>query len=209
LSIVHYPLSIFTDFATTLNENQERMATKMAKEFLNPAQISAITGAPPENVAAAWPLLCEALEQSGINAPMVQAGMAATIAMETGNFLPVKEKLAKPTEVRVYTMQMKYWKKGCYGRGYIQLTGEKNYAAASKALNIDLLANPDLALLPDVAAKIAAWFFRANGVHYSCNSKDWRSVRRAVNGPNYLVDVAAWERFKGYCEKLSKGAANG
>jgi predicted chitinase len=181
----------------------------MGMDFLGSEKIGTITGANVNNVASTWHHVCNALDLFGINAPMVQVGMAATIAMETGNFLPIKEKLAKPANASLYKMQMRYWPSGYCGRGYIQLTWEKNYAAAGKALNIDLLGNPDLALVPEVAAKIAAWFFRANGIHYSCNSKNWAAVRRAVNGPNYLVDVAAWERFKGYCEKLSKGAPHG
>lgn len=41
-----------------------------------------------------------------------------------------------------------------YGRGYVQLTWYENYAAMSKLLGVDLLNNPDLALNPDIAAKI-------------------------------------------------------
>jgi predicted chitinase len=181
----------------------------MVDIFIEPHQISAATKASLENVEAAWPLVCEALDLFGINAPMVQVGMAATIAMETGNFLPIKEKLANPANASLYKAQMRYWPSGYYGRGYIQLTWQKNYAAAGKALGVDLLGSPGLALEPAIAAKIAAWFFKANGIHCACNEQDWRNVRRAVNGPNYLADVAAWERFKGYCEKLSKGALNG
>ena len=45
------------------------------------------------------------------------------------------------------------------GRGFIQLTGRDNYRAASQALGIDLLKNPDLAARPDVAAEIAIWYW--------------------------------------------------
>jgi putative chitinase len=47
------------------------------------------------------------------------------------------------------------------GRGYIQLTGKDNYRAFSKAINVDLISNPEL-----VATKYpllsAAWFFNQN-----------------------------------------------
>jgi putative chitinase len=50
------------------------------------------------------------------------------------------------------------------GRGYIQLTGKDNYTAFDKAVEDDILANPDL-----VATKYpllsAAWFFHKNGLH--------------------------------------------
>jgi predicted chitinase len=45
-------------------------------------------------------------------------------------------------------------------RGYIGLTGKANYIAAGKYLGIDLVANPDLASVPSIAAKIAVWFWR-------------------------------------------------
>jgi putative chitinase len=50
------------------------------------------------------------------------------------------------------------------GRGYIQLTGKENYTAFGKAINEDIINNPDL-----VATKYpllsAAWFFTKNGLH--------------------------------------------
>lgn len=45
------------------------------------------------------------------------------------------------------------------GRGYVQLTGRDNYRMASKAIGEDLLKNPDLAGRPDIAAKIALWYW--------------------------------------------------
>lgn len=47
-----------------------------------------------------------------------------------------------------------YWRHGWFGRGYVQLTHKSNYEKMSKILEIDLLANPSLALDDDVAAKI-------------------------------------------------------
>lgn len=40
------------------------------------------------------------------------------------------------------------------GRGYVQLTWKSNYAKAGKALGIDLVGNPDLAMNADIAARI-------------------------------------------------------
>jgi putative chitinase len=170
-------------------------------KYLEAQQIAAVTKASLENVEAVWPLVCNALEVLDINTPLVQVGMAATIAIETKNFLPEKEKLAKPTE-SVYVKQIKYYNTGFYGRGFIQLTWQKNYAAAGKALGIDLVGNPDLALDPAIAAKIAAWFFVDKGIQYECNRRDWPMVRRMVNGPNYRLHN--WERFKGFCDQLAK-----
>jgi putative chitinase len=40
------------------------------------------------------------------------------------------------------------------GRGYVQCTWEKNYEKAAALTGVDLVNNPDLAMLPDIAAKI-------------------------------------------------------
>lgn len=50
------------------------------------------------------------------------------------------------------------------GRGFIQLTGKNNYAAASKAIYGDdrLVKNPDLVNDPAVAAEVSAWFMKKN-----------------------------------------------
>jgi putative chitinase len=50
------------------------------------------------------------------------------------------------------------------GRGYIQLTGKDNYTSFGRAINEDVISNPDL-----VSTKYpllsAAWFFSKNGLH--------------------------------------------
>ena len=46
------------------------------------------------------------------------------------------------------------------GRGYIQLTGKYNYRKASEALGLDLVKKPELVEKPEVAAKVAVWFWQ-------------------------------------------------
>ena len=48
------------------------------------------------------------------------------------------------------------------GRGFIQLTGKNNYAAASKAIYGDnrLVDNPDMVNDPAVAAQVSAWYMK-------------------------------------------------
>lgn len=46
------------------------------------------------------------------------------------------------------------------GRGYIQLTGKYNYERAGKALGLDLVNKPELVEKPEVAAKVAVWFWQ-------------------------------------------------
>jgi predicted chitinase len=46
------------------------------------------------------------------------------------------------------------------GRGLIHLTGRDNYQRAGKALGFDLVGNPHLASKPDIAIKIAIWYWK-------------------------------------------------
>jgi hypothetical protein len=50
-----------------------------------------------------------------------------------------------------------YWRTGFFGRGQLQITHEDNYRALGKDLGVDLVANPSLALDPEVSARIAVY----------------------------------------------------
>ena len=68
-----------------------------------------------------------------------------------------------------------------HGRGFIQLTGRDNYRMASQALGIDLLNDPDLAERPDVAAKIAVWYWNTRVKPYINNFNDTKAVTQKIN----------------------------
>lgn len=90
------------------------------------------------------------------------------------------------------------------GRGYIQLTGKDNYTAFSKAINEDIVANPDL-----VATKYpllsAAWFFHKNGLHkiadQGATDAVVTSVTKRVNGGTIGLPDRI-KHFKEYYELL-------
>ena len=69
------------------------------------------------------------------------------------------------------------------GRGFIQLTGKDNYTAFGKAINEDVVSNPDV-----VATKYpllsAAWFFSKNCLNKCVDESDATvtSVTKCVNG---------------------------
>jgi predicted chitinase len=68
------------------------------------------------------------------------------------------------------------------GRGYIQLTGKGNYAAAGKAVGEDLVDNPDRAAEPSIAAKIATWFWE-HRVHGKVSDySNTSEVTQAIQG---------------------------
>ena len=75
------------------------------------------------------------------------------------------------------------------GRGYIQLTGRYNYKRAGQALGIPLEKNPELAEKPEVAAKIAVWFWQQRVQPNVDNFNDVRAVTKPINpGLNGLED---------------------
>jgi hypothetical protein len=164
--------------------------------FWSPSAIAAATGAPRANVEATWPLVHAALTARGIADRPVQIAALATIGVETGSFRPIPEIASgdayegradlgntQPGDGRRYK-----------GRGFIQITGRANYRTYGDALGVDLVGDPDLALDPEIAARIFAVYFTNHYIRWepaphplmSCvdlaRAGEWRGVRVAVNG---------------------------
>ena len=68
-----------------------------------------------------------------------------------------------------------------HGRGFIQLTGRDNYRMAQDALNIPLLQQPELAERPDIAAKIAIWYWQTRVRPHINNFNDTKAVTQKIN----------------------------
>ncbi len=89
------------------------------------------------------------------------------------------------------------------GRGYIQLTGKDNYTAFGKAINEDVISNPDL-----VSTKYpllsAAWFFSKNCLKRCVDATDATvtSVTKCVNGGTIGLPDRL-KHFKEYYKLLS------
>jgi len=70
-----------------------------------------------------------------------------------------------------------------YGRGYLQLTWDCNYAAAGQYLQLDLLNNPNLAATDlTVAWRTATWFWASNGISPIARSGNFAGVTNKING---------------------------
>jgi len=80
------------------------------------------------------------------------------------------------------------------GRGYVQITGAANYRKAGKALGVDLIARPDEALQPALAARIMVrgmnegWFTGKKLSDYN----NYRDMRRVVNGTDKADEIAKY-----------------
>jgi putative chitinase len=70
------------------------------------------------------------------------------------------------------------------GRGLIQITGRANYDECGHTLGLDLVANPDLLLEPENAARSAAWYFALHGCAELADAGDFRGVSGVINCGN-------------------------
>lgn len=75
-----------------------------------------------------------------------------------------------------------------HGRGFIQLTGRDNYRMASEALGIDLINNPALASKPDIAAKIAVWYWETRVKPKVKNFDDTVAVTKTINNAMFGLE---------------------
>jgi putative chitinase len=103
---------------------------------------------------------------------------------------------------------LRYWP--WYGRGYVQLTWEENYKRADDELGLDgsMLANPDRAMEPEIAARIMrtgmleGWFAGdRHGRHTlarhlpeagPANEQQFKSARRIINGTDRDLQIARY-----------------
>jgi predicted chitinase len=160
--------------------------------------VSAILGpyGPLANVQANWPLVEAALDGCNIYSPMCAVAAIATISVETGTFMPIKERggpayLANMYEGRVDLGNVEAGDGAKFrGRGFVQITGRWDYEHYGREIGRDLVADPDLALDPAVAAAILATFFFERKIRDYADQQNWEMVRRRVNG-----GLTGWPRY--------------
>lgn len=169
---------------------------------LDPAVIAETLRLPAGVVAVNWSLITAALDEQGVRSDLVEIAAAATIGVEVPHFEPICEMGGLTYLSRYdYNTVLGNTEPGdgarFKGRGFVQLTGRSNYAAAGQALGLFLLDSPELALEPTTAARILAWFFRTHQVADAAEARDWRRVRQLVNGGQN-----GWDHFSALVEAL-------
>lgn len=89
------------------------------------------------------------------------------------------------------------------GRGFTQLTGRANYAAAAKGTGLDLVAHPEQAADPANAAKIAVWFHRSRkGLVEASQNGDVLAATKKINGGTTGLDDRS-RLFKQYLAEMN------
>ena len=89
-----------------------------------------------------------------------------------------------------------------YGRGFVQITWERNYARLSDVIDVDLVTHPEKALEMDNAIQILFagmidGLFTGKALSdYFGKSADWRGARAIVNGKDRAAEIA------GYAQKI-------
>lgn len=85
------------------------------------------------------------------------------------------------------------------GRGYVQLTGRRNYTVCQQEFGLPLLANPDLALVPANAYAIASFGMRTGLFtsraldHYITETRtNYLDARRIINGTDKAELIASY-----------------
>lgn len=94
------------------------------------------------------------------------------------------------------------------GRGFIQLTGRANYQAAGAALNLDLVNHPELAESPEVAARVAVWFWQTRRIGALARAGDVTETTFRINGGKIGLHDRA-RRYRHYLKDPEVPVAKG
>ena len=151
---------------------------------------------PSDNCKEMARILTEEAVRNGISNPEQIKYMIATAEWETNHqCVPVREAYWLSEDWR--KKHLRYYP--YYGRGYAQITWKENYERFGKLLDLDLVRQPDLALRPEVAAKILVLGMRdglftgisLNDVTSADGSVDFRRARRIINGTDKADTIAS------------------
>ena len=141
-------------------------------------------------------IIKEEAVRHGITNEAQIAYMIATAEWETNHQCkPVKEAYWLSEEWR--KTHLRYYP--YYGRGYVQITWKENYEKFSKILDLDLVDNPDLALMPNIASKILVigmkdGIFTGISLDDVTNSEgmvDYVKARKIINGSDKAETIAS------------------
>ena len=153
-------------------------------------------GAPRDNIKKYLPLVRRALTERGLVDKSMILMALATVRAECATFAPISE---APSPLNTeppghpfnkYDRRQELGNLGppdgarYKGRGFIQLTGRKNYKLYGSLLGYDLIGNPELANSPQPAAQILAAYLKENepAIRSALAAGDLPAARRIVNG---------------------------
>lgn len=174
---------------------QQQAQQTVKKNKTNPQIAASPKPAKPKPLSPRATLLMKTAQQQGIKGTEL-AQFLAQMEHESWDFKKMKEVPAHKGYFNRYDpkhnprlankLGNKYAGDGTAfrGRGFIQLTGRQNYTQASYDIFRDdrLLKNPDLAAKPDIAARIAVWYWNERVKPYVRDFSDTAAVTKKING---------------------------
>lgn len=149
--------------------------------------------------------IMDAIEASDITDDRYVAYMLATVYLECAKTMRPITEFGKPDYFKKYDGRKDLGNTvpgdgyRFRGRGYVQLTGRRNYKRAGEALNLDLLASPEIALMPEFAARIMirgmaeGWFTgKRLSDYFKTTSTDFFNARRIINGTDRAEVISGY-----------------
>jgi putative chitinase len=84
------------------------------------------------------------------------------------------------------------------GRGLIQTTGRANYQRTGVALDLDLIAEPELLEIPMHATRSACWFWQSRGLNEHADADRFGTITKIINGGYNGMDdrIQHWLRIR-------------
>lgn len=162
------------------------------------------------------------------------AYVLATVYHETARTMqPVRETLADSDEKAVAILEdafakgrlswvkTPYWRpdedgKSWLGRGFVQLTHRRNYAAMTDITGIDLVAAPERAMEIEAALTILFEGMRRGSFtghklvdYFNAATADWAGARRIVNGMDRAEQIGGYGRLFHAALRGDRGCATG
>lgn len=116
----------------------------------------------------------QVLQEAEINTPERYTSFLAQLKHESG-LQPISE---RPSQYASSQMEYK-------GRGFIQLTHEDNYKKYGQMIGEDLHSNPERANDPVTALKVAAAYWKHNGLNELADAGDYNTISQRIGGTNY------------------------
>lgn len=156
-------------------------------------------GAKAAAVSCFLPYVLAALRATGLGSRALVLAALGTIRAETSGFVPISEFPSKynttpggpPFGLYDGRLDNRRGEGALYkGRGFVQLTGRSNYESYGRALGLDLLAQPELANAPEVAALLLALYLQRHrtALEQALARGDHAAARRLVNGGTHGLD---------------------
>jgi hypothetical protein len=168
------------------------LAVPLSLELVRPL----LPNTKPANIARLLPYVVSALRACGLFSAEMVAVALATIRVQAEAFLPMSEPVSvantQPGRAPFSTYDAlpgntqagdgaRY-----RGRGYLPLRGKAQYDKVGKALGLDLLRQPELANMPEVATTVLATHLQAlsKPLHKALATKDLDRARQLIGVGN-------------------------